>query len=384
MPTVLQINTVVNYSSTGRIAEEIGSLVIDNGWKSYIAYGRYERKSKSKLIKIGSDFGIKLHVIQTRLFDRNGLGSYHATKNLIEQIEVIKPDVIHLHNLHGYYLNIQILFEFFSQVDIPIVWTLHDCWPFTGHCTYFDFVGCEKWKTQCFRCPQKNNYPSSFLIDRSRKNYLLKKEIFNSLNNLNLIAVSDWLEGLIKQSFLKSHPVKVINNGIDLTSFSPQGADSKEQIKTKYKLNGKFCILGVANQWLPRKGFNDIMELSQVIGSDDIILLVGLNKKQKANLPTNVKGILRTESTNELAALYSASDVYINPTLEDNFPTSNLEALACGTPIITYKTGGSIESVTAATGFVVEKGNVMGLVDAVNKVKKYWKRRIHCSMQAKS
>ena len=174
MPTLLQINVVVNSGSTGRIAEEIGQTAIANGWQSYIAYGRYERPSQSKLIRIGTDWDNKLHGLQTRLFDRHGLGSAKATKELIEQIKAINPDVIHLHNLHGYYLNIEILFNYLANANIPVVWTLHDCWPLTGHCSHFDFMNCEKWKSECNQCPQKKEYPASFGIDRSKQNFLIK------------------------------------------------------------------------------------------------------------------------------------------------------------------------------------------------------------------
>jgi glycosyltransferase involved in cell wall biosynthesis len=366
MKTLLQINTVVNSGSTGRIAEEIGQIVMANGWRSYIAYGRNERPSQSELIKIGNNWDIKIHGLQTRLFDRHGLASKKATKQLVQQITQIKPDVIHLHNLHGYYLNIEILFNFLNKAGIPVVWTLHDCWPITGHCTHFDFTGCEKWKTQCSQCPQKKEYPASFFTDRSKTNYILKKRLFTSVNNLTLVPVSDWLAGLISQSYLSAYPVQVIHNGINTDIFKPV---SDSSFRVKFNLQNKIILLGVASVWSPRKGLKNFVELSQNLDSNYQVILVGLTKNQIKSLPKNIIAIERTENIQELAAIYSAADIFINPTWEDNFPTTNIEALACGTPVITYNSGGSPEAIDSDTGFVVEKGNIEALIKAVKQIK---------------
>jgi len=251
MRTLLQINSVVNSGSTGRIAEEIGQTAISQGWESYIAYGRNKRLSQSQLIKIGTDWDIKMHGLQTRLFDRHGLGSKSATQIFIKQIEAIKPDIIHLHNIHGYYLNIEVLFNFLASTQIPVLWTLHDCWPFTGHCVYFDFVGCKKWLTQCNNCPQTRTYPASFFLDRSTQNFNLKKELFTGVHNLTLVPVSQWLANLLRQSFLKNLPIQVINNGIDIETFKPVPSNN---LRFKFKLQSKFIIIGVANIWSERKG----------------------------------------------------------------------------------------------------------------------------------
>lgn len=366
MKTLLQINTVVNSGSTGRIAEEIGQTAILQGWKSYIAYGRNVHPSQSELIKIGNEWDNRLHGLQTRLFDRHGLASKTATKKLLQQIQKINPDIIHLHNIHGYYLNIEILFRFLHTANIPVVWTLHDCWPFTGHCVYFDYVGCEKWKMECSRCPQKTTYPASFFIDQSEKNFKLKKELFSTLSDLTLVPVSNWLGDILKDSFFKNTHAKVILNGINTDIFQPA---SNQLNLVKYKLDGKFIILGVANVWSPRKGLRDFVELSKKLDSGYQIVLVGLNKKQIKNLPNQIIGIEKTENVQQLAELYSASDVFLNPTYEDNFPTTNLESMACGTPVITYKTGGSPESIDSNTGFVVEKGNLNDLMIKIEQIK---------------
>ena len=371
MKKLLQINSVVNSGSTGRIAEEIAHTAIASGWESYIAFGRNERYSESNLIRIGNDLGIKMHGLQTRLFDRHGLGSVKSTKLFIQQVDKIKPDIIHLHNIHGYYINIEILFNYLSKVDVPVVWTLHDCWSITGHCTHFSYVGCEKWRTKCYSCPQKNEYPASLFIDRSEKNYILKNELFNSLSNLTLVPVSQWLSDILKDSFLQKYPSSVINNGINTSVFKPSG---NNEFRERYGLQNKFILLGVASIWSQRKGLEDFIELSKTLGADYQIILVGLTRKQKDQLPVEILGIERTESVEELAELYASSDVYINTTYEDTFPTTNLESLACGTPIITYNTGGSPEAIDKATGIVVEQGNISKLLEAIIEIKEKGKQ----------
>lgn len=368
---ILQINSVVNSGSTGRIAEEIGQTAIAAGWESYIAYGRNERPSSSKLIKIGNDKNIKLHGLQTRLFDRHGLGSKDATTAFIRKVEDIQPDIVHLHNIHGYYINMEVLFHYLKKVNIPVVWTFHDCWPITGHCSHFTFVGCEKWKTQCYNCPQKTGYPASYLIDRSKKNFILKKELFNSLSNLTLVPVSQWLSGILKESFLQNYPIKVINNGVNTEVFRPSEVSD---FRNKHGLIDKFVLIGVATSWGERKGLKDYIELSKILESEFQIVLVGLNKKQIEQLPENILGIERTESVDALADIYATSDAFINPTYEDTFPTTNLESQACGTPVITYKTGGSPEAIDESTGIVVEQGNMNKLVEAIYTIKKNGKQ----------
>jgi len=363
MPTLLQINTVVNYGSTGKIAEEIGEVSIKNGWKSYIAFGRNERTSKSNLIKIGNKFGINLHVLKTRIFDRHGYGSKRDTISLIDRIKEIKPDIIHLHNIHGYYLNIDVLFAYLSESNVPVIWTLHDCWPFTGHCSYFDFVDCNKWEKECFSCPQKKEYPASLFIDNSKRNFKDKQKIFNSAQNLTLVPVSNWLGDLVKKSFLKKHQLITINNGVNLDKFYPK--KNSEFIKKRYGVGDRFMLLGVAASWEPRKGFQDFIKLSRLIDENSIIILVGLNEKQIKVLPDNIIGISRTENVSDLVDLYSSADLFLNLTYEDNFPTTNIEALSCGTPVLTYNTGGSIESISLETGYIVEKGDFEGILKSI-------------------
>ncbi len=366
MPKLLQIAVECNTGSTGTIAEAIGNIAINNGWESYIAYGRFYKPSNSQTYKIESKYEAYIHGLITRLFDSHGKGSLLATKKLIKYIKTIKPDIIHLHHLHGYYINISTLFDYLSLSNIPVVWTFHDCWSFTGHCAHFDYVCCNKWQTECFNCPQKKEYPASYLLDRSKKNYKEKKVLFNSVQNMTIVTVSYWLGGLVKQSFLKKYPIKIIQNGIDINVFSPQ--NNVQIIRSKYKLSNKFVILGVAGTWSRRKGLEEFIKLSKHIDNNSIIILVGLNNKQIRSLPSNIIGIKRTENVKELAELYSTADVFVNPTFEDTFPTTNLEALACGTPVVTYKTGGSVEAVSEDTGIIIDKSNVEQLLQAIKTI----------------
>lgn len=367
MPKLLQISIEVNSGSVGRIAEQIGQKTIDLGWESFITYARNNQPSKSKLIKIGSLFEVFAHGICTRITDKHAFYSSRATRKLVKQIKIINPDIIHLHHLHGYFINIRILFDFLKTINIPVVWTFHDCWSFTGHCTHFEHVGCNKWLLGCEKCPQKREYPASLLADRSKKNYKEKKELFNSVSKMVIVPVSYWLGSLVKDSFLNKYPIHVIQNGIDTEVFKP--SPNINHIKEKYNLNNKFIILGVAGIWTSLKGLEDFMTLNNYLNDNEKIILVGLTKKQIKSLPSNILGIERTENVQKLADLYTIADVFINPTYEDTFPTTNLEALACGTPIITYRTGGSVESVNNDTGYVVEKGDVKGIYHAIEKIK---------------
>jgi glycosyltransferase involved in cell wall biosynthesis len=366
MKTLLQINIVVNYGSTGRIIEELSQTACKNGWNSYIAYGRKDKQNNPKTLRIGSYWDVIFHGLQTRIFDIHGFGSSNATHILLKQIEKIKPDIIHLHNLHGYYINIEVLFNYIASKNIPVVWTLHDCWPITGHCVYFDTINCQKWKTNCFNCPQKHEYPASYIFDNSRRNYLLKNRIFNSLNKLTIVPVSDWLGEIVKESYLAKYPTKVINNGIDIDLFHPH---KQTTIREKFKVTDKFIILGVASVWSPRKGLNDFIKLSKKIDSNCCIILIGLSKYQRLFLPSNIIGLGRTESIQELVSFYSEADVFINPSLEESFGLTTVEAFACGVPAIVFNATASPRLIMPETGFIVEKGNINGLVDAIKTIK---------------
>ena len=363
---ILQVNSVCGISSTGRIAESIGHLLTEKGHESFIAYGRGVYCGRESSKRIGSDVQVAVHAFMSRLTDRQGLYSNRATKELISLINTRKPDIIHLHNIHGYYLNYYILFSYLQKANIPIVWTLHDCWPFTGHCAFFDYIGCEKWKTQCCNCPQKKEYPSSYVLDYSHENYLLKKESFSSVKNMVIVTPSEWMAGLVRESFLSDKKTAVINNGIDTTIFSRKEKNDDDVLK-KYNidsLSSKNIILGVANTWSKRKGLLDFIELANRLPDEYKIVLVGIPKDQIDNLHANIIGLPRTDSADDLAALYRTASVFANPTYDDNYPTTNIEALACGTPVVTYDIGGSAEPIPNKKG-VVAKGDVDGLLAAI-------------------
>lgn len=378
---LLQINTTVNSGSTGRIAEDIGKLFMQQGHESYIAFGRGHQPSASKTIRIGSTLDFHLHALKTRLFDLHGFGSTSATRDFIEKVKEINPDVFHLHNIHGYYLNVEALFRFLKEADKPVVWTFHDCWPFTGHCSHFDFINCNKWETQCYNCPNTKGYPASWCIDNSKKNYQRKKELFSGLKNLTIVTPSKWLENHVTKSYLKEYSVITIYNGVDLNIFKP----SKDNwILGNYKLVDQNYILGVANVWSQRKGLDDFFQLRQVLPSDLKIVLVGLNEHQIRGLTDGIIGIQHTENISQLAALYSKAKVFVNPTYVDNFPTTNIEALACGTPVVTYNTGGSKEAICGHTGLIVSKGNILGLAEAINRVLNNYMSYKECRTRAET
>lgn len=367
MKKLLQINPVIRVNtSTGRIMQEIGELAMQNGWECHIAYSKGRdgiRECRSDIIPVGNKWSTAWHGIETRLFDRHGLASSHATRQFVRKIEEIRPDVVHIHNIHGYFLNYRILFNFLSRSGIPVVWTVHDCWLYTGHCYYYSYAGCNKWQTGCGHCPQKKEFPASYFSDRSHRNWLDKKTAFTSmpLDKLTIVPVSDWIREEMSRSFLKDYHFQVIHNGINTEVFDVYDATA---VRQQYSLGDKYIFLGVASIWSREKGLADFIKMSELIGQDEVIVLVGIKPEDMKLLPKNVVAIARTENIRQLAELYSAADVFINPTWQDNYPTVNLEAIACGTPVVTYRTGGSIEAITDTTGFIVEQGDVAGLVDA--------------------
>lgn len=357
---ILQVNTVAGIGSTGRIACDIAELVNSGGGDCRVAYGiePCPEKYKDIAFRIGNDFSVKLHSAASQLFDAEGLGSRRASHQLIEYLEKYKPDILHLHNIHGCFLNYPILFDYLKKSQLPIVWTLHDCWAFTGHCAYFDYVDCEKWKRQCEQCPQsKEGYPRNLFFDFSRRNYKLKKRYFDGLN-LNIVTPSLWLKNLVKNSILKDYPCTVVYNGVDLNSFYPD-----KSIPKKFAFDGKKLLLAVAGDWDRRKGIYDMMHIADKLPDTHIIVAIG----NGAPKHERIIALPRTESLGELRQLYNRADCVINPTYEDNFPMVNLEALACGTPVVVYDTGGCPEAIDESVGAVVTKGDFnMLLQKAIN------------------
>lgn len=362
---VALINTTFEKGSTGRIVSDINHILKERGHTTFIGFGRGNQHKQESYI-IGSRISLYFHVLITRLFDKHGKGSYLATKKLLIKLTEFKPDVIHLHNIHGYYLNYEVLFKHLKKMKVPVVWTLHDCWSFTGHCAFFDYANCNKWKSKCNKCPEKNMYPKSIFLDSSKSNYSSKKKYFKSLNSCLIVTPSKWLANNVKESFLSSYPIKVINNGLDLDVFKPTISNFIEH----NNLNGKFIILGVANVWDRRKGLSYFIELDKALDDDYKIVLVGLSDHQISSLPETIVKIKRTNSQKELAEVYSAANVFVNPTLEDNFPTTNIEAIACGTPVITFDTGGCSEIVDESTGVVLQDKTVQAIINSVQKIRR--------------
>ena len=360
----LFINTVAGYGSTGRIAAEKCRELTAQGHTCVLAYGRMITGCDDiQTVKIGSDYDVKCHALVSRLLDNSGFGSHRATVAFLKWVQKYDPDVIWLHNVHGYYIHIGELFGYLRTCGKKIIWTLHDCWSFTGHCVYFDYVRCEKWKTGCHSCPQKHTYPESLLLDSSRKNYERKRALFSGIPNLTLTVPSHWLEGRVKQSFLKEYPVEVISNQVDRTVFKPMTGDFRQ----KYGLEGKKILLGVASVWEERKGLKDFVALSKLLDDRYQIVLIGLNQKQLASLPGEILGLPRTDNIGQLVQAYSAADVFVCPSTEETFGMTVLEACCCGTKTVVYQDTACEEVAKEFGGIAVPRG-AEHLKDAILKL----------------
>lgn len=367
---ILQINVVANSGSTGKITEKIGDLIIANGWESYIVYGRWARESKSQLYHIGNRIEILTHGLLSLFFDLHGRGSIFATRNLISYIKSLQPDIIHLHNIHGYYVNYSLLFDYLETLNIPIIWTLHDCWSFTGHCVHYTAARCNKWQNGCKDCPNRWDYPKS-LTDNSYKNYIWKKNAFTKSRNLTIVTVSKWLKEEVEKSFLNKYPITIINNGIDICTFKPKPSN----IRQKYRIEKKFMILSVATQWVKRKGLDDFIKLSKIISNDICIVLVGVTNKQISKLPHNIVGIQRTEDVEEMVKLYTTADVYVSFSEEETFGMTIIESMACGTPAIVYNSTACSELINNKVGYVVNVHDVESAYSCVMEIKESGKER---------
>ena len=360
---ILMINSVCGIRSTGRICTDLAAALEAHGHQVKIAYGRESVPEQNIrfAVKIGSDLAVKMHGAFARAFDADGRGSILVTRRFISWVKEYEPDVIHLHNIHGYYINTKILFDYLIQNNKRVIWTLHDTWPFSGHSGTCDGKKCEKWKTGCYSCPAYRGYPAS-VIDRSKQNYNRKKKLFCAVKDMTIVTPSKWLAGLVSESYLKDMAIKVIPNGIDLKQFYPQ----KNDFKKSHDIEDKILLMGCSTWWGPAKGLHDFYKLAQELDDRFSIVLVGLDKHQLAELPERIIGIERTNSVKELAEVYSAADVFLNLTYRDNYPTVNLEALACGTPVLTYDTGGSSECLDAQNGMCFKQGDINGLITFLN------------------
>lgn len=358
---VLQINSVCGIGSTGRIAVDLYKALEKNGHECCIAYGRGTAPEGIKTIKIGKKFHVYYHCLMTRITDRHGFYSKYATKKFIKEAKAFNPDIIHLHNIHGYYINIKLLFEYLKDSGKPVLWTLHDCWPLTGHCSYFDFAGCTRWKKQCYKCPQKSSYPKSLLLDNSYCNFQYKKSLFTCLDHLTLVTPSEWLKNIVTRSYFRNNTCNVIYNGINLDVFHHVESD----LRKKYSLDGKKIILGVASVWEERKGLNIFLGLSKKLPTDFQIVLIGLSAKEIKKLPSNILKIKKTKDLNELVSWYSTADVYFNASVEETMGMTTVEALACGTPVLTFNRTAVPELVSESCGKVLSDVKVTAAFKAL-------------------
>ncbi|PLR85058.1 glycosyl transferase [Bacillus canaveralius] len=386
---VLQINTYYEHGSTGRLVEQLLKKQKESGIEGYVMYGRSigEEQLNENVIKINSKTGFLAHKYKYHLLGRNGFYSKNETKRAVEIIDEINPDIVHLHNIHGYYINIEILFKYLHKKNIPVVWTFHDCWPFTGHCNHFHSIGCEKWKTGCFSCPLKTKGPRSIIFDRSKESYEAKRKLFSSIKNMRIVTVSNWLNELVKESFLQGISSNVIYNWINRSVFNEDKTD--ETFKIKHNIENKFVILGVAPAWTTRKGISDFLELAKIISEDEIIVLVGstlenklFGEKPVKNLPKNIISIPPTKNASELALIYKSADVFINPSREETFGLTTAEALSCGTPAIVYDTTACPEvvGIDETSGYIAKPFDVQDLYSKVKLVKTHGK--LHFSRNA--
>ena len=354
---ILQINSFFSVGGPPRIMNGIHDMLKREGIECKIAASREQQYDAVNSIQIGSKIDVYLNAIKARLFDNEGFNAKKSTQKLIKEIEEYNPDLIHLHNLHGYYINVEELFDYLKIYGKPVVWTLHDCWPITGHCPHFSMAKCNNWISGCHDCPQKREYPKSVFMDNSPQNWKRKKNAFTKVSNMTIVCVSKWLQNIVKKSYLSQYNTRVIYNGIDLTPFK----SVESSFRRRYGLEDKKILVGVAMHWLPRKGLNDYVELSKIIGMDTVIVLVGLTDEQSTSMPPNIIGISATTDDQNLAEIYSSADICLNLSYEETFGLTSVEALACGTPIITYDQT-AVPEIAEMFGMpVVKAGDIQAL-----------------------
>ncbi len=357
---IVQINATCGVGSTGKICVGISELLAEKNIENYILYSSKSNGYKYG-IKCSDDNYIKMQALKSRVFGNYGFNSKKSTVRIIDELEYIKPDIVHLHNIHGHDCELEMLFKYFKKKNTKLVWTFHDCWAFTGYCTYFDMVKCDKWQTQCDQCVKK--YEQSWFFDKSNKIFEKKKRLFEGLD-LTIVTPSRWLSELSKQSFLREYPVNTINNGIDIGTFGY----TESNFRKKYSLENKKIILGVALGWELRKGLDVFIELSHRLTDAYKIVLVGTSVNIDKQLTKNIISIHRTRNQQELAEIYSVADVFVNPTREENYPTVNMESLACGTPVLTFRTGGSPEMLDETCGSVVDCDDIDALEKEIVRI----------------
>lgn len=367
MPKLLQFNVSANYGSTGKISEQIGLVAQRNGWECFQVFS-YGQESAMELIPTGGKLNRILHYFEQRIFDDEGLASRLVTKLVIGRIKEIQPDVIQLHNIHDHYINYRILFEYLNKTNIPVVFTIHDFWPVTGHCFHFINANCNRWKTEgCYDCPMAHVFPNN-VLNRAKQNFQLKKRLFSANNNLHLVAVSQWVGDMMKKSFLGDKYLKVIPNGIDTIMFAPTELQLSSELHQPL-LNlplDVFMILSVAGRWdIGDKRLDDYLQISSMLAKDEVMVLVGVNEEIRTKLPSNIIGLGRTESPQELAAIYTRANVVLSLSGSETFGLTIVEGYACGTPAVVYDNTALPSLITPQTGLVA---NNLDFHDAYIKI----------------
>lgn len=381
---ILQINTVCDSGSIARIMKDLYENICREGHECCIAYGRGSAIAGMECHKIGTAAGVATHVFRNFFMGESGFGSTTDTARFLKWIDEYNPDVIHIHNLHGFYINVEMFFDYIKKKNVPVVWTLHDCWPFTGHCAYYNQIDCKKWQEHCDACSiHRISYPYALFKENSYASYDRKRAAFLGVQNLRIITPSKWLEAEVKKSFLKGYSVVSIPNGIDTGIFRITDWSLEEEIILP---KDRYMVLGVANHWESRKGLKYFEQLAKDIPESFYIVLVGVTKKQKKDLerkyPQKIFCFQRTKTVEKLVALYNRADIFVNPTLADNFPTTNLEALACGTPVYTFDVGGSKEAVNDFCGRIIHCGDYAGLLSDILKFESMEFDKTKCREQA--
>ena len=361
---VLQVNSVCGRGSTGKLALQISEYLTEQGVENDIAYGFGTTDAKNAF-RFSTMPEAHLHSFLSRRFCKQGYGSHVATRQLIRAIKRRSPDVVHLHNIHGHYLNFKMLFGYLNKTDIKVVWTFHDCWPMTGKCTHFTVAGCDRWKTGCYDCPQLSSYPDS-VTDRSLKNYIDKKACFTANQHLHIVTVSQWLRGVVEQSYFGGvADVRCIYNGIDTEVFSPTESDLRKRLN----LEDQFVVLGVSSVWKDAKGLREFIELAKIADEGVAIVMIGLTEEQRAELPPSVVGVPTVSDQRTLAQYYSMADVLLNLSAEETFGLVVAEALACGTPAVVLDSTACPEVVDEHTGIVIESGAPMTVMAALDTIR---------------
>ena len=362
---ILMINSVCGIKSTGRICTDLAAMLTKRGHEVKIAYGReavpeiYQKYA----VRIGTNTDVKLHGLKARMADASGFGSTAATKRFIRWVKTYDPDIIHLHNLHGYYIDVRMLFSYLRKCGKPILWSFYDCWSFTGHCAHFDFNECDKWQTECHNCKFLEEYPKSF-VDNSKRNYRVKKELFTGIPNLQIIVPSAWMQRKVGMSYMKDYPCRILPNGIDTACFYPREND----IKSQYGIEDQKLLVGVSSIWQKMKGIDYLNRLAETLPKDQYRLLLVGSCGKGVEIHPDILRVDHTNSVDELCQLYTAADVFVNPTLQETQGLTTIEAFACGTPGVVFRAGGAAECIDDTCGFAVEKGNFDALLQSVVKI----------------